>query len=335
MDTKELLKRYWFLGVIAIFLIGFIGFYAVDAYKNREIIVNNKQVDGKYVAYSIDDEAVYADELYESLYANDGISKAMLAYQRAVFNEAYETTKEMKDQASIQANNILASYSADYVVSSLKAMGYENGIEDLNQYYIDSQKQELMLTDYVKQHQDEYLNGMLGTNSRLIYHILVMCETEEIKDSEGNVTAYEAKPTEEQANKLQEIQDYLASEGATFEYGAYQYSEDGSASNGGYIGLINEENANIYDQVFAKTSLALNDGEVSEPIVSQFGYHIIKNAGSDPDSLLSDYNFLNEIQNQYPELGVKALVEKADALGFVINDEEMKKQIELQIGSEE
>ena len=50
MDAKELLKKYWFIGVIGIALLVFIGVYAADAYKNREITVNTKQVDGKYVA---------------------------------------------------------------------------------------------------------------------------------------------------------------------------------------------------------------------------------------------------------------------------------------------
>ncbi len=43
MDKKELLKKYWFIGVIAIALLVFVGIYAADAYKNREIVVNNKQ----------------------------------------------------------------------------------------------------------------------------------------------------------------------------------------------------------------------------------------------------------------------------------------------------
>ena len=32
-----------------------------------------------------------------------------------------------------------------------------------------------------------------------------------------------------------------------------------------------------YYQIFAQTAMSLNDGETSEAIVSQFGYHIIKN----------------------------------------------------------
>ena len=85
MDKKELLKKYWFIGVIAIALLVFVGIYAADAYKNREIVVNNKQTDGKYVAYTLDGEPVFADDLYSSLYDAGGLSQAVIAYERAVF----------------------------------------------------------------------------------------------------------------------------------------------------------------------------------------------------------------------------------------------------------
>ena len=81
MDKKELLKKYWFIGVVAIALLVFVGIYAADAYKNRDIVVNNKQIDGKYVAYELDGQPVYADDLYESLYEAGGLSQAVVAFE--------------------------------------------------------------------------------------------------------------------------------------------------------------------------------------------------------------------------------------------------------------
>lgn len=324
MNAKELLKKYWFVALIALALAAFVVMYSVDAYKNRDITVKNKQIDGKYVAYTIDDEPVYADDLYNSLFAfqNNGASQVMVNYERQVFNTAYETTDEMKNRAAISVANIINSYSKDYLDKYLRSAGYSQGFEEMDKYYIDSMKQELLIKEYALAHQDEVL-GDLGTNPRLIYHILVKCETSEVTDEEGNVIAYEANPTDEQKAKLDEILEALKAEDSSFEYTAYTYSEDGSKDKGGYIGLINEENSTMYDQMFAKTALALGDGEVSEPIVSQFGYHIIKNAGTSPDKLLDDYYYLADMQSSSPTLALKATLEKGKELGFEIKSEEL------------
>ncbi|MCR4855342.1 MAG: peptidyl-prolyl cis-trans isomerase [Erysipelotrichaceae bacterium] len=331
MDKKELLKKYWFIGVVAIALLVFVGIYAADAYKNRDIVVNNKQIDGKYVAYELDGQPVYADDLYESLYEAGGLSQAVVAFERAIFEAGYETTEEMKTYAANSAASILSRYSEDYVLGSLNSMGYTGGIDDLIPYYIDAQKQELLIKDYVTANADTYLTETKGTNGRLIYHILVKTETQPILDEDENIIGYEALPTDEQKEKLTQIQDALADENNTFEYVAYLHSDDSSKSNGGYIGILNEENREMYDQFFADAALSLADGEVSEPVVSQFGYHIIKNVGSSNETLLNDYYFIADLENNNPTLIIKAVTEKAKELGFEIKDEGLKAQIEAQL----
>jgi peptidyl-prolyl cis-trans isomerase SurA len=61
--------------------------------------------------------------------------------------------------------------------------------------------------------------------------------------------------------------------GTKFEDMARQYSEDGSANNGGDLGWVNPG-----DTVppFEKAMNALGLGEISEPILSSFGWHIIQ-----------------------------------------------------------
>jgi peptidyl-prolyl cis-trans isomerase SurA len=61
--------------------------------------------------------------------------------------------------------------------------------------------------------------------------------------------------------------------GTKFEEMARQYSEDGSANNGGDLGWVNPG-----DTVppFEKAMNALGVGEISEPVLSPFGWHIIQ-----------------------------------------------------------
>lgn len=61
--------------------------------------------------------------------------------------------------------------------------------------------------------------------------------------------------------------------GTKFEEMARQYSEDGSANNGGDLGWVNPG-----DTVppFEKAMNALGLGEISEPVLSTFGWHIIQ-----------------------------------------------------------
>ena len=73
--------------------------------------------------------------------------------------------------------------------------------------------------------------------------------------------------------KLQTIQDKLAA-GEDFAELAKSYSEDiGSAKQGGDLGYFGR---GVMDKAFEDAVFALKKGEVSEPVRSRFGYHLIK-----------------------------------------------------------
>ncbi len=97
-----------------------------------------------------------------------------------------------------------------------------------------------------------------------------------IKFKGSPVPAREGKPelTEEQAlAKAQEIKKKLAA-GEDFATLAKAESDDtGSGANGGDLGTF-KRNSMVPE--FEKTAFALPVGQVSEPIKTQFGYHLIK-----------------------------------------------------------
>ena len=332
METKDLIKKYWFVGLVGLVLVVFIGMYTADSIKNKPVTVKNKQVDGKYVAYSINGEDVLADDLFETMNNANGDQAAFIAFERAVFDKAIPTTQQMKDDASMNSQTILAYYGEDYVVDILKNMGYTGSTDDLMQYYIDATKQDMLVKEFALANTEEFVVPELGTNGRLIYHILIkVADVETVKDEDGNTVELKANPTEEETAKLNTVLEALKD--GMFEQVAYQYTEDtGSKNNGGYIGIVNEENAKNFVSSFSNESLRLADGEVSEPILSEYGWHIIYNAGSTPEAAVNDYYFLQNLEGSNPALMIKAVTVKADELGFEVVSESLKAFIAKQLG---
>lgn len=73
--------------------------------------------------------------------------------------------------------------------------------------------------------------------------------------------------------QLLKIKSEIASGELTFAQAARQYSEDaGSASNGGELGY---NVPGTYDPAFAAGMVALNPGQISDPVRSSFGWHLI------------------------------------------------------------
>jgi len=65
--------------------------------------------------------------------------------------------------------------------------------------------------------------------------------------------------------------------GENFQELAREYSEDGTAENGGYLGWLPLED--LSDKRFADAAGALSIGEVSEPVLTSYGYHLIQLVG--------------------------------------------------------
>ncbi|MES2182713.1 MAG: peptidylprolyl isomerase [Pseudomonadota bacterium] len=72
--------------------------------------------------------------------------------------------------------------------------------------------------------------------------------------------------------KMDHIKERLDN-GEKFETLARQFSEDSTASNGGDLGWVNPGDT---VPAFEKAMNELKDGQISEPILSQFGWHIIQ-----------------------------------------------------------
>lgn len=334
-NKLELLKKYWFVGLVCIALLVFVVMYTVDEIKNKPIEVTTKQSDGHSVIFDVDDDDYLADDLYADLYASTGINREYNKFVSMVLDAAYETTSDLENQATAVASNFVSQYGEDYVNSYLLQNGYTNGLPDLTKFIISSYKNIYMLKDYYEAHYDEVVPGaieQLGLKS--VEHILVkVAEVEETTDESGK-TIHVAKPTADEKAKLDKVLEELKTK--SFEDVAKEYSDDGSAANGGLLGVYSSSSANsTFVKEFAEACVNTPTGSVSEVITSQYGYHIVKVDEPTKDQILQDQGAIEEISNATQDIYINIIMAKAEEVGFEIYDEELKRQIDAAMKGDE
>ena len=116
---------------------------------------------------------------------------------------------------------------------------------------------EASLLGYYEQHKNEYVTAERRRASHILFAL-----------SEGPAAEADALQTGIES-ALERIRS-----GEEFAKVAKELSQDpGSAESGGDLGYFDK---GIMDQAFEDAAFALSVGEVSEPVKSSFGYHIIK-----------------------------------------------------------
>lgn len=140
----------------------------------------------------------------------------------------------------------------------------------------------------------------------------------EYTTSPGAKMAHILVPTEEEAAKIKK--EYEG--GKTFEELAKQYGTDGTKDLGGDLGFISYDSTN-YDQDFLAGAKALKEGEVSDPVKTQFGYHLIKVTDVQSEAKVTPFEEIKDQvkasaleEKQYEEFSVvlKDLKDKALSL---------------------
>ncbi len=326
MDTKEIFKKFWFVGLIAVLFVCFIIVYIVQMIQNQPVVKEPKEENGQYLIYSINGENYTADEFYQDLYDDYATTVAYNRFDKEVCEKAIATTDEMKNIAASNAAYLLEQYGEEELKAQMQSLGYDEA-DDAYDYYIYIQKSLQLRTDYLKEHTEDILNPFIEENHpKLISHILIkVADVSETTDDDGNVT-YTANPTDEEKQKLDDVLNALEN-GEDFASVAMEYSDDSSASQGGYLGYFDDNNS-TYVEVFADTAKTLSGNQTSEVITSEYGYHIIYCNSDNIDDLLTETDFVNAIFADYPSAYYDPLTQAAKELGINIDDETIAKNIE-------
>ena len=115
--------------------------------------------------------------------------------------------------------------------------------------------------DEIQEYYDDHLNEFLKPKTVEARHILI--EVEEDADSEKVATA--KKRIEDILQKVKAGQDFAEL--------AKQYSEGPTKDKGGYLGTFKRE---AMVRPFADQAFSMKPGEVSDPVRTRFGWHLIK-----------------------------------------------------------
>jgi foldase protein PrsA len=191
-----------------------------------------------------------------------------------------DTENILKDMVYRQVLADKFEVSKDDVDKELKKFidenfGSQEEYEDyLKQYNIDEETlkedieymllQEIAFTQNIDVTEEEVeLEYLYQTKNVTARHILISTDENEEKSEDG-------KSAED---KVDEVLEKLNA-GEDFAKVAKEYSDDpSSAENGGDLGVLNP------DQLvpeFSKAAFQLKEGEISEPVKSDYGYHIIQ-----------------------------------------------------------
>lgn len=284
----EYVKKYWFVALIVVLLSGAVVFFALNNDSND---FKGKTVNGKDVVFVYNGQTVTADDLYDDMFDDYAVDLAYNFIQVATFRNAFEPDADLLSEAKLYYDNYLSYikyyYGEDYaayLLPTLKTLGYTS-TEQLEDYYVTTLMMDQIDKEYIDARMDNLFSEFFTTKTpRIISHILVAMDDPD-------------NPTDEEKAKMDQI-DAAFANGDDFATIAETYSDDTTASAGGVFGYADVDTS--LDADFAAAAFALNEGEVSGWVKSQYGYHIIrvdsvqladlKNEQGFYDAMLSYYN---------------------------------------------
>ena len=155
--------------------------------------------------------------------------------------------------------NYYNAHGADFEISEKISIEY---VELFKNQFIEAEN---VTESEIDKRFTEKMSSMIDEQERLASHILI-----EINDDRSK---------EDAEQKINELYLKIIS-GADFAELAKENSDDkGSAENGGDLGFSGK---GVFVAEFEQALFDLNKGEVSSPVLTEFGYHIIKLVDIDP-----------------------------------------------------
>ncbi|AFZ90006.1 MULTISPECIES: peptidylprolyl isomerase [Bacillus] len=181
-------------------------------------------------------------ELYTNMKKTAGASVLTQLVQEKVLAKKYKVSdKEIDTKLKEYKTQLGDQYSA------LKQQYGEDYLKDQVKYELLAQKAAKDNIKVTDSDTKEYYDGLKG------------------KIRASHILVADKKTADEVEKKLKK--------GEKFETLAKEYSTDSSKDNGGDLGWFDKKSM---DETFSKAAFGLKVGQVSDPVKTKFGYHIIK-----------------------------------------------------------
>lgn len=321
----EMMKKYGFPALIACVLLIFVAYYAIDSAKKQKTsqhTIATKEENGDSILYSVNGKNYTASTFYEEAKNQFGNLATIIELQKQVASNL-KTTNEMEQIATSYVAQARQNANQNSILSELRRFGYQD-IKELKDLIIFQLKINELNTNYLNDHRDDLVKKFVEeNNSSFVSHILI--KVADVKQDETG--KFVLTPTTEEKEKLETVLKELESK--EFSEVAATYSEDmGSARQQGSLGYVDNSVLNSFVPQFKDAVLQLKDGEVSQVVETQFGYHIIKIDAKDVENLITNHAF---VQQFYEKSGISVLtpvLEKAKELNIEIKDSDIQKYVD-------
>lgn len=272
----------------------------------RELLVQDAAKEGLVLPDSILDQVILAEpffqvsgtfstERYDSLAQQMGYSRQQLRERMREDLQVTQITAGIMSTAFVTDHQIdefvrLARQTRDFGMLTLKASAEAVDIaqSDIQKYYGEHLAQfmtpEAVQLDYIQLNKEDFLQKVQVSEDELqqAYQKEISGLGEQRRAAHILIEV-NAQMTDAQAlQKIQDIQAQLSS-GADFAHLAEEFSQDaGSAQQGGDLGYAG---TGVYAPEFEKALYALKKDQVSAPVRTTYGWHLIKLLGVEESSV--------------------------------------------------
>ena len=258
--------------------------------------------DGQELVFESDFGSYNKEEYYDLLKDNKGDLFIYLDFEKTLLTQA-EKSNEIIASAKTQADelkNEVGEEDKEMIEQQLKSLTY-NGFEDIERYFQNMEFKSQRALTYAKDNLDTFYPQYKEKFSpRMISHILLSSE-------DGSVS-------EEMKASMAEI-DQKLKDGETFANLAIAYSQDGSAAQGGDLGLM-DKNTNFVPE-FLEAALTLNENETTTWINSQFGVHLIHMNESSDETIQKHASFYPNIIMAIPKIN-------SDVISVIMSEQKVE-----------
>lgn len=272
---------------------------------------------------------VSAEDLYEKLKKENGLDALITLLDTELLDEEYNKSTEETNYIKDVVNSLKNEWKDDFEKNITTYYGVSSE-KDFKEYIRLNYRRNLWKKDYaeslvtdkqVEEYYEEYAIGDIEAS-----HILIKSNaTSSMSDKEK--TEVENKALETAKEVIKKLND-----GEKFEDLAKEYSnDDANKDKGGVLDKFNDRSN--FDENFLDAAIELEVGKYSsEPVKSQFGYHIIYKTKQDKKPELKDIKesivskIAEDIIAADSNFSTKSILALREKYGVKIKDSDLKKE---------